>query len=1151
MHFKRMKSKKATFRGYNPLNSSETTTGAAVEDPNAMSAFLFCGECSSSCAPPPPLSALHAASHEASMYSVDIDRNSVELYTINNSISKKLCLRVVHHATAEIAQKMDNLRTIFAEVPQVESVQIDQESPEALASNADERVSCTVLVEYKLSPVSSTALEVSHSDQSNQSHRQEAEDFSNNELRDVVTKQILTRLARAGFEFTLLPNNISGHDSERSRALSLTKPATTSNLNPHLSSVRSRLHITSGLCCPSEVPTIRSILKPLPGVHKIGVNVATKVVFIDHDPSKVTATNMKSVLVGERFDVEILIDGGASLNHGDVLSANGKDGTEDRTDSNHNLTPSNFVESTLLLKGIMPASHSMISPKDLVDKLFRKNFFKYQVRAIHIHVPSRTLKVEHHPELVSVETIKNVLIRGLAEEQQDWGEIEVLHDGGLEGLSLPALRSDEISDRATSRLSEEDYFFAGLKYSVVISGIFWLVSLLSAIDEKLDYLKYAGIISVLLGMPSVLIKAWATIRRFYFDANCMMVIAAFGALALGEYDEAASVSFLFSISEWLETQATGKARRALGEIVSLRPDYAHVVDKETGRITVIPASDVPLGSFCSVRTGDKVPADGIVIEGRSSVDESSITGEARPVDKVAGSDVSAGSINVGSTQLVIKTTSTVGDSTVSRLIALVEEAQTNRSETEKLVDSFAKKYTPFVLATAVLVSTVPWIFGGETGRHWTLNGLIIIVIACPCALTISTPVTYSAGLAATAKRGIIIKGGSRLEALGNAKTVIFDKTGTLTQGRFDLNHLELIGEVKSRREVFTMYAYIDKIRLELLSIMEAPSSHPLSVTLVSAAKAEGAIPPHGILVQEHTILKGEGVCAIVNDKQVYVGNERLFKRLGMYHLSRQHVESAQKWNNDGGTVGYIGIEGEGLGIIAMFCVTDTIRDEAHHVVTALIDNGVKVVMLTGDGEGAALAVGEEIGLPNSSIHSQLLPEDKMHYVSALKDCSSRSSVFFTDQRNFIVFVGDGVNDAASLAVADVGVAMGHGASLALEISDVTLMDSNLNKLLFSMKMGTKVIRTVKENIIFSLVANATAIGLTFAGNMTLLLAIVCDVGVMLLVTLNGMKLLSERTIKSIEGSGISTESNGPEIIRKNFKDRRVIPSTEDEVVEMV
>jgi Cd2+/Zn2+-exporting ATPase len=242
-----------------------------------------------------------------------------------------------------------------------------------------------------------------------------------------------------------------------------------------------------------------------------------------------------------------------------------------------------------------------------------------------------------------------------------------------------------------------------------------------------------------------------------------MVTAAFGALALGDFDEAASVSFLFSISEWLEAQATGKARRALGEIVSLRPEYAHVIDEQSGQIKIVPAENVPLGSLCSVRTGDKVPADGFVIEGSSSVDESSITGEARPVDKVSGNEICAGAINVGSTQLLIKTTSTVGDSTLSRLIALVEEAQTNSSETEKLVDAFAKRYTPIVLATALLVCTVPWVFGVETGRHWALNGLIIIVIACPCALTISTPVTYSAGLAATAKRGIIIKGGSRLE----------------------------------------------------------------------------------------------------------------------------------------------------------------------------------------------------------------------------------------------------------------------------------------------------------------------------------------------------------------------------------------------------
>ncbi|KAL3801669.1 hypothetical protein HJC23_013174 [Cyclotella cryptica] len=1149
MHVKRMKRKKAASHVYNPLNFSEATIPAAVDDHNAMPAFPFCGECSSSCAPPPPLSALHAISHDASLYSADGVENAVEHHMTNNSLTKRLLLRVLRHPTADIVQatRMHDLRTILTEMPEVTNVEIAQDSlavaaPHA-ATSADGHDSCTILVEYNVSKVSSSDSESiqSHLVGVNVMNPQEAEDITNKEHHDDLPRKVTNRLAEAGFGVTLLPTNDSGHNTQSFRALSSSKAASTSHVNSQLLSVRSRLHITSGLCCPSEVPTIRNILKQLPGVHKFGVNVATKAVFVDHDPTKVTATDMKCALGGERFAVEILRDGGAGWNNGDESATNEEDGNEDRTDSNHNLAPSRFVESTLLLKAVTESYDGATNPKDVVEKLMRQNFFRNQVRAIHIHVPSRTLKVEHDPESVDVERVKDVLMRGLAKEQQDWGDIEVLHDGGLEGLNLPASRSDELNDGAISRASEENELVAGLKYSVVISGIFWLVSLLNVIDEKLDHLKYAGIVSVLFGMPSVLKKAWATIRRFQFDANCMMVIAAFGALALGEYDEAASVSFLFSISEWLETKATSKARRALGEIVSLRPDYAHVLDKSTGRIIIIPASNVPLGSFCSVRTGDKVPADGIVIEGNSSVDESSITGEATPVEKVAGSDVSAGSINVGSTQLVIKTTSTVGDSTVSRLIALVEEAQTNRSETENLVDSFAKKYTPCVLAVALLVSTVPWIlFGGDTGRHWTLNGLIIIVIACPCALTISTPVTYSAGLAATAKRGIIIKGGSRLEALGNAKTVVFDKTGTLTRGRFSLNHLELIGERKTRREV-----------LELLSIMEAPSSHPLSATLVSAAKAEGAIPLHGVSLQEHTILKGEGVCAIVNDRRVYVGNERLFKRLGMYDLSPHHVESARKWNNDGGTVGYVGIEGEGLGIIAMFCVTDTIRDEAHHVVTALMDNGVKVVMLTGDGEGAALAVGEEIGLPDSSIQSQLLPEDKLHYVSALKDFSSQKSVFFTDQRNLVVFVGDGVNDAASLAVADVGVAMGHGAALALEMSDVTLMDSNLNKLLFSMKMGTKVITTVKENIIFSLVANATAIGLTFAGKMTLLLAIVCDVGVMLLVTLNGMKLLSERTIKAIDESSITKASSRPEKVTQITQNGYEVPPTEVQVMEIV
>eukprot|EP00956_Cyclotella_meneghiniana_P035986 scaffold120008_cov37-Cyclotella_meneghiniana.AAC.1 len=327
--------------------------------------------------------------------------------------------------------------------------------------------------------------------------------------------------------------------------------------------------------------------------------------------------------------------------------------------------------------------------------------------------------------------------------------------------------------------------------------------------------------------------------------------------------------------------------------------------------------------------------------------------------------------------------------------------------------------------------------------------------------------------------------------------------------------------------------------------MEAPSSHPLSAALVSAAREEGIAASKTLVAQEHTVLKGEGVTAIVGNRRVYVGNERLFKRLNMYNLSFNHLEYVKRWNDEGGTIGFIAIEG--LGIIAMYCVIDTIRQEAQHVVTSMLNNDVKVVMLTGDGDGAARVIGEKIGLLSSSIHSQLLPEDKLHYVSSLKDVSFKSAGLFTKGKRLVMMVGDGVNDAPALATADVGVAMGQGAALALEMSDVTLMDSDLNKLLFSMRMGSKVITTVKENIVLSLIANATAVGLTFAGKMTLLLAIACDVGVMLLVTLNGMKLLSERTIRALEESS-NIKSTSDESAERHNKIEVRVKAKDDHIV---
>mmetsp|Transcript_31 Transcript_31/g.60 ORF Transcript_31/g.60 Transcript_31/m.60 type:complete len:1166 (-) Transcript_31:70-3567(-) len=951
--------------------------------------------------------------------------------------------------------------------------------------------------------------------------------------------------------------------------------------------VRSALYV-GGICCASECPAVHKILRPLPGVSKIQVNITTKAVYVHHDTSLITAQVCADALNLEGFSAKVTRDGQKAqsdlqgtvgrttlhvervLHNKDIgkiqklletqngikrigvnvaecvvyvehdtieisatqitkvlkevaeyetsISTDAVQDIQERNTSALQVARSKYVESTLILTNLS------LAHMRLIEKTFTQNYIRAQVRAFYPHVPSHTIKVEHNPSLLNITSVCELLGRyGL--------EATIAVDGAVEGLCLP-LMEDYVSDTDTYGSGGGDSNGGGgrsggsggmddgtskyIHWNVIGSGFFWVLSLLSVIGGQWEKLEYAGILSVLLGLPPIIGKAWRTLKRCQFDANCMMVSAALGALALQEYDEAASVAFLFAVSEYLEARATAKARRALGAIISLRPDHANVIHPVSKELVVVPAEKVPIGCLISVRTGDKIAADGIIIEGTSSVDESSLTGEALPMQKRPHDTVNGGSINIGSTQLVVKTTSTVEDSAVSRLIRLVEEAQANRSPTEKLIDSFARTYTPVVVLLAGLMCTVPWYFGEETGRYWTLNGLIIIVIACPCALTISTPVTYAAGLAAAAQRGVIVKGGARLEALGSVEKVVFDKTGTLTKGKFKVIHLETVGDKIARKDV-----------LEMLALMEAPSSHPLSTTLVNAAKMEGVSVPRDVVVEQHTILKGQGVTATVNGKKVYVGNTRLFTEVNMMDTLPPKYQSATKeWNAKGGTVGFLGIEGDG--IVGAFCVNDAVREEARDVITSLRDGGIQVVMLTGDGEGAARAVGEQVGIPQECIFSQLLPEDKLHHIGSMKTPTAKSTCPTCATKSLVLMCGDGVNDAPALAVADVGVAMGEGAALAMEMSDITLMDSNLMKLLYTIKMGARVIVTIQENIMLSVLAKVLVVGLTFAGKMTLLSAIAADVGVMLIVTLNGMKLLPSRKEKRMS-------LNKPEAIKRQVK----------------
>lgn len=620
-----------------------------------------------------------------------------------------------------------------------------------------------------------------------------------------------------------------------------------------------------------------------------------------------------------------------------------------------------------------------------------------------------------------------------------------------------------------------------------------------------EYLEYVGCLSVVVGLPPIAIKAFKTMRRYRFDTNCLMFFASIGAVGLQDYPEAAAVVFLFALSEWLEVRATSRARHALSAIIQLRPDKANIIHPSTRELVVVPASFVPVGAVVSVRSGEKIPCDGIIIEGQTTVDESSLTGESRPVMKGVDEEVSGGTVNSGLSQIVVRTTCSAENSAVSRLIRLVEEAQANRSDTEKIVDEFAKVYTPVVVLAAILMVSVPWAFGTEVGRRWTNIGLILMVVACPCALIISTPVSYVAGLAATAQKGVLIKGGAYLEALGLVRTICLDKTGTLTTGEFALIHLDVIGNSYNREEV-----------LQFLSLMEERASHPLAQSILKAAQNEKVSIPRDMALEKHTAVAGEGLVGVINGLEVHIGNMRMFSRLGLLEtLSEEDKSKLASWALLGGTIGLMSIDG--AGIVCIFCAADAVRPEASQIVKTFQKAGVRVCMLTGDNQEAALAIGSQVGLDGDDIKSKLLPEEKLELVKELSGGEpSRRSLFCNpfSRKRLTMMCGDGVNDAPALAAADVGVAMGAGAALAMETADVTLLDSDLKKLDYSVQMGGRVITKIKQNIAFSLAVKLIVLVFALVGRTSLWAAIASDVGAMILVTLNSMLLLPGKSRES-------------------------------------
>ena len=588
------------------------------------------------------------------------------------------------------------------------------------------------------------------------------------------------------------------------------------------------------------------------------------------------------------------------------------------------------------------------------------------------------------------------------------------------------------------------------------------------------YLKFAlFMIPYLIIGYDILKKAFKGImNRQIFDENFLMAVATVGAIALGDYKEGTAVMLFYQIGELFQSYAVGKSRKNISELMDIRPDYANV--ERNGQVEKVDPDEVEIGSIIMVRPGEKVPIDGVIVEGTSTLNTSALTGESLPREVKEEDDVISGCINMTGV-LRIRTTREFGESTVSKILDLVENSSSKKSRSENFISKFAKYYTPAVcygaLALAIIPPVVNLLFLGAAANwgEWIYRALTFLVISCPCALVISIPLSFFAGIGGASREGVLVKGSNYLETLANTKYVVFDKTGTMTQGVFEVNgiHHNTIENAKV---------------LEYAALAEAYSSHPISISLKKAYGKE--IDKNRVSDVEE--ISGNGVVVKVDGKEVAVGNVKLMKRLNIEYTECSHV----------GTVVHVAIEGKYAGHIL---ISDRLKPHAKEAVAELKRSGVKkAVMLTGDADTVAKQVAGELGI--TDVYSELLPADK---VSKVEELLSKKG-----EKEKLAFVGDGINDAPVLSRADIGIAMGAvGSDAAIEAADIVLMDDDPLKIAKAIRISRKCIRIVYENIYFAIGIKIICLALGALGIANMWLAIFADVGVMVIAVLNAIRAL--------------------------------------------
>lgn len=578
--------------------------------------------------------------------------------------------------------------------------------------------------------------------------------------------------------------------------------------------------------------------------------------------------------------------------------------------------------------------------------------------------------------------------------------------------------------------------------------------------------------AILIGGYDLFISGFRNLAKLEFDMKTLMTIAIIGAAIIGEWAEGAVVIVLFALSEALEDYSLDKSRQSIRTLMDIAPKIA-LIRRGSEEVT-IDVEDIQVNDILLVKPGEKIAMDGGVIVGESSINQAAITGESIPTHKVVGDDVFAGTMN-GEGFLEVRVTKHVEDTTIAKIIHLVEEAQAERAPSQKFVDQFAKYYTPAIMVIALLVAIGPSLFFEGVWSDWIYSGLAVLVVGCPCALVISTPVAIVTAIGNAARNGVLIKGGIHLEELGKIKVVAFDKTGTLTEGQPTVTDVTSTSDL-TQQDILGMAAAVESF-----------SQHPLAAAIIRKATDEKA---KQYVASNFQSITGKGAKAVIGGVEYYIGNPKLFTE--MNNIPKHILNDIKSLQSNGKTVMLLGTETSIFGFIA---VADQVRNSSRSIVQKLYDLGIKkTIMLTGDNKATGDAIGKQLRITEA--YAELLPEDKLQVIESLET-----------ENNHVAMIGDGINDAPALATASVGIAMGGaGTDTAIETADIALMADDLDKLPYTMGLSRKVLSVIKQNISFALGLKIIALLLVIPGWLTLWIAIFADVGATLIVVLNSMRL---------------------------------------------